>query len=129
MKIDGKLAELYDDIEEFIENRPDAPKASYFKEKIEKGREQVKQFQESCKKLDIRCSSDFNILIESKNDYEHLSLSEHRSNIEIIDGEFVGIHFYKMDGGEIPAYVMGMFASRENRSQLCFWLRLGVRKL
>lgn len=44
VKIDGKLAELYDDIEEFIENRPDAPKARYFKEKIEKGREQVRYF-------------------------------------------------------------------------------------
>jgi hypothetical protein len=31
--MDGKPAELYGDIEEFIENRPDAPKARYFKEK------------------------------------------------------------------------------------------------
>jgi hypothetical protein len=54
---------------------------------------------------------------------------EHKSDIEVVDGEFVGMHFYKMDGGEIPAYVLGMFASRENRSQLCFWLRFGVRKL
>ncbi len=129
VKIDGKLAELYDDIEEFIENRPDAPKARYFKEKIEKGREQVRQFQECCKRLNIRCSSDFDLLIEPKNDFEHLSLLEHKSDIEVVDGEFVGMHFYKMDGGEIPAYVMGMFASRENRSQLCFWLRFGVKKL
>ena len=128
VKIEGKLAELYDDIEEFIENRPDVPKARYFKEKIEKGRAQVGQFQESCKRLNIRCSSDFNVLIESKNDFEHLSLLEHKSDIEVINGEFVGKHFYKMDDGEIPAYVMGMFASRENRSQLCFWLRLGVKR-
>lgn len=128
VKIDGKLAELYDDIEEFIEKRPDASKARYFKEKIEKGNEQVKQFQENCKKLNIRCNSDFNVLIEPTNDFEHLSILEHKNDIEIIDGEFVGLHFYKVDGGEIPAYVMGMFASRENKSQLCFWLRLGVKK-
>jgi len=129
VKMDGKPAELYGDIEGFIENRPDVPKARYFKEKIEKGKEQIRQFQENCKRLDISCSSDFNVLIESKNDFEHLSLLEHKSDIEVVDGKLVGMHFFKVDGGEIPAYVMGMFASRENRSQLCFWLRLGGKGL
>jgi hypothetical protein len=71
--MDGKPAELYGDIEEFIENRPDAPKARYFKEKIEKGKELIRQFQENCKRLDISCSSDFNVLIESKNEFDRLS--------------------------------------------------------
>ncbi len=124
-----KPVELYDDIEEFIENRPEAPKAKYFKDKIETGKEQVRQFQERCNNLSICCTTDFNLLIEPNEDFEHLSLLEHKSDLEVIEGEFVGKHFYKMDEGEIPAYVMGMYASRENRSQLCFWLRFGVRKL
>jgi hypothetical protein len=129
VNIGCKPVELYDDIEEFIENRPEAPKAKYFKDKIETGKEQVKQFQERCNSLNISCTTDFNLLIEPNEDFEHLSLLEHKSDLEVIEGEFVGKHFYKMDEGETPAYVMGMYASRENRSQLCFWLRFGVRKL